>query len=193
MIRIKKMKLYVLFVIFIFFLSFQSKPDPESIETALYDGKSLIIGIIGKSPEVREEHIKFDEIAFSDLENKSFETKYNAIFITKDNLSEAAEDKYVSIYKESKIPFFFIQTEKSYIPFINEDLSYEEVENLDDLSYAIGIIYDTEKLHVWGIGLMNNLETEASVKEAYTQIFKAINKNMENPSRNKNKIYEYNK
>lgn len=144
---------------------------PVSVETPQYSGRSLTIGIIGEVPDVREEQVKFVNIQFSDLEEKPFQEQYDAIFITKDNLSEAAEDKYASIYKESTIPFFFIQSDKSYFPFLYEEGSYDEVTTPSEY-YITGILYTINQ--TWQFGTYNNIENATNIKDAYSRIFETI-------------------
>jgi hypothetical protein len=150
--------------------------SPQSVKSDIYISEALKIGIIGETPKVSEKQIKFVEIQFTDLDNSTFDSQYDAIFITKDNLTEAAGDKYASIYKESKIPFFFIQTEKGHIPFTEEELSYEEAPEVQDQSHATGIIVENNKLKYWTYGLYNDIENEDNVKDVYTRIFETINK-----------------
>lgn len=167
---------FLLFITLSIFTSC-SKPQPQSVKTNPYSGRALSIGIIGEVPEVREEQVRFAKIQFSDLEKKTFNSQHNAIFITKDNLSEASQGKYASIYMESKVPFFFIQTEKSYIPFIQEDLSYEEAPKVHDQAYVTGIIFDNDNLKFWSYGLYNDIENEVNVKDVYSRMFDTISKN----------------
>lgn len=149
----------------------------QSIKTNLYGGRALSIAIIGETPVVREKQVKFVKIQFSDLEKEAFDSRYDAIFITKDNLSEAAQGKYASIYKKSKIPFFFIQTKKSYIPFIQEDLSYEKAPDMPNQTYATGILCNGDNLKSWGYGLYNDIENQENVKDIYSRIFETISQN----------------
>lgn len=151
--------------------------EVQSVKTNPYDGESLTIGIVGEIPEVYEEQVTFEKIQFCDLEKGTFDSQYDAVFITKDNLSEAAQNKYKSIYKKSKIPFFFIQTKKSYVPFTEEDLSYEEVPEIDAQTYAAGIIYNDNNLKFWGYGLYNDIENKENIKDVYSRIFETISKN----------------
>ena len=78
--------------------------------------------------------------------------------------------------KKSKIPFFFIQTIKSYVPFTEEDLSYEEVPDFEDLTYATGILYNDNNLKFWGYGLDSGIENQANIKDVYSRIFETISK-----------------
>lgn len=145
---------------------------PVSVDTKQYSGRALTIGIIGEAPNIREEQVKFVNIQFSDLEDETFQEEYDAIFITKDNLSEADSDKYTSIYKESTISFVFIQSDKSYVPFINEELTYEEVPNMSEDYYATGILNTINQS--WGIGLYNNIENATNIEGVYSRIFEII-------------------
>jgi hypothetical protein len=165
---------FIVIIILIILTACSKKMVQQSVVTDLYDGKDLIIGIIGDTPRVREDNVEFVEIEFFDLEQESFMTQYDAILITKENLSEAAEASYASIYMKSKIPFFFIQNKKSYIPFVKEDLSYEDVPIQDNNSYATGFIYDNNVLTYWGYCLYNDIENDTNVNDVFTRIFETI-------------------
>jgi|GEM_PF-1250272 len=112
----------------------------------------------------------------------TFDSNYDAIFITKINLSEASQGKYASIYKKSKIPFFFIQTEKSYVPFTEKDLTYDNAPNFNDQSYATGILYNANEngneLTSWGYGLYNDIENQANIEDVYSRIFDTISQHI---------------
>jgi hypothetical protein len=113
----------------------------ETVETPLYNGKNIVIGVIGNSPKIREENVKFKNIDFNTLEgDKNLSTEFNAIFIMKEHLPEAASSKYAAVYKNSDIPFFFIGSKKSYIPFVNEQISYEDSPEFEGQTYATGYV-----------------------------------------------------
>ncbi|MBZ9637469.1 transcription elongation factor GreAB [Clostridium sp. FP1] len=149
----------------------------QSVKTNMYNDKALRIGIIGETPKLMEEKVTFDKIQFSDLEKNTFDSQYDAIFITKNNLSEASQEKYAAIYKKSKIPFFFIQTEKSFVPFTEKDLTYDNAPKFTDHSYATGIMYNGDKLNFWGYGLYNDIENQANIKDVYFRMFETISQN----------------
>jgi len=174
--KIKRSLLCLATVLFIVLLV-SCNTKAESVETNPYDGKPLHIAVIGKIPEVREKQVKFSKIHFSDLEKSVFDSRYDAIFITRENLSEAAQAKYASIYRRSHIPLFFIQTTKGHLPFINESLSYKDAPEMNDGFYARGIIYHEDYLQGWGYGLYNDIENETNVKDVYSKIFETISKN----------------
>jgi hypothetical protein len=156
---------------------FTACSKPQSIKTNTHNDKALRIGIIGETPKVVEEKVTFGKIKFSDLEKDTVDSQYDAIFITKYNLSEASQGKYADIYKKSKIPFFFIQTEKSYVPFTEKDLTYDNAPKFTDQSYATGIMYNGNKLNFWGYGLYNDIENQANIKDVYSRIFETISQN----------------
>lgn len=154
-------------------VNFSPKPSSPA-KAELYNGRSLNIGIIGSIPKIREKQIKFTSMQFSDLEKQTADTNYDAIFITKDNLSQAGQGKYLSNYKSTKIPFFFIESEKSYFPFIEKDLTYENAPDINSQVYATGIMFNADNLKFWEYNLYNDIKNQTNIAEAYSRIFKAI-------------------
>lgn len=168
------MKKLIPYFILIFILTACSK----SVDSEEYRGMTLSIGVIGHAPEVREkELIDFDEILFSDMENKKITSQYDAIIITEENLSEASKPIYKAIYKESNIPFFFIKSKKSHLPFTIDDISYDDALDFNNGEYATGILYANKKLKWWAYGLYNNVENRDNIEDVYTRIFQTISDN----------------
>ncbi|NFG24342.1 transcription elongation factor GreAB [Clostridium botulinum] len=150
----------------------------NNIKFEKYIGENLNVGVIGEIPEVREDNVAFNKITFKDLEEKNTLSKYDTIFITKDNLIDASEGKYSSIYKEGIVPFFFIESTKGDIPFIYEDLSYEEVpQQSNPPSYAVGIYKKDNKLSSIEYGLYNDIENKKNIEDVYSRIFTTISEN----------------
>lgn len=147
---------------------------PQSIIPNNQNDPELKIGVIGKSPEVKENRVQFEEIDLKDLARIEIDTKYDGIIIMKDFLSEAAKSQYAEVYKTSGVPFFFIQSEKTYIPFIDEKVEYDEFPNTDTQEYATGYYQDGEDAQFWGYGLYNDKQTDENIKDVYTRIFKTI-------------------
>lgn len=141
----------------------------------LYEGKSLEIAVIGEPPKVKEEKVRFEEITFDEILNKEIGS-YDAVFITEENLIEAAESQYADVYLNSTIPFFFIST-KSHIPFSLKDTKYDHTWNwAAGSNYAVGILTSQEngKLKSWGYGLYNDEKNDENIKDVYSRIFKTI-------------------
>ncbi|GFZ34585.1 hypothetical protein CSC2_51110 [Clostridium zeae] len=172
--NIKKRPVYLLLCVILIALIVYNVRRPQSIKIKPYTGRNLSIGIIGEIPKVREKQVKFTKIQFSDLEKDKFDLCYDAIFITKENLSDAAKAKYAPIYKKSNIPFFFIRTEKSFTPFTLEELSYEEATDSKDQTYVTGILFDGGNVQSWRYGLYNDIENEENIKAVFTNVFQTI-------------------
>ncbi|ENQ3107875.1 hypothetical protein SAMN04488168_11135 [Bacillus sp. 491mf] len=161
--------------IFFFILMILAGCNSNTVNSSLYKGKSLNIGIIGNAPQVREENVKFTTITLNELEEgKTLASKFDAVFIMKEHLSEAADSKYAKVYKETGIPFFFIETKKSYIPFVYEKVSYEDFPKVESGEYATGYFQEGENIQSWGFGLYNDNVNEANIKDVYTRIFSTI-------------------
>lgn len=89
-------------------------------------------------------------------------------------MSEASNAEYVPVYKKSEIPFYFIGNEKSYVNFIEEDLSYENEPDKQNGMYITGLLYIKNKY--WGYGLYNDTKSEINIKGAYSRVFEDISK-----------------
>lgn len=161
-------------IFIIMFLSLLTGCTSNTDKTEEYKGEELRIGVIGDAPEVRENQIKFEEIDFGILRSNEFNSMYDAIFITKDNFREASNAEYVPIYKNSKIPFCFLDNKKAYVNFINEDLQYEDEPNWKEGTYIDGMLYIKDRY--WGYGLYNDIRSEANIKGVYSRVFKDISK-----------------
>ena len=134
-----------------------------------YTGRVLNIGIIGNSPTIIEKKtVNFVPITFEDLANDNFKN-YDAVFIMKDQLAEASNDKYSKIYTELQKPIIFIGTD-TLTPFISAAMDYRPKNFEEGLSYSAGLIEGTE----YGFGLYNDKENEATIKLFYSDLFRLI-------------------
>jgi hypothetical protein len=145
-----------------------------TIDTPRYEGKSLVIGVIGDSPNIREKNVDFKKITFSQLEDQNLSPDFDAIIIMKEHLTEAANQKYAKVYKNAGIPFFFMESKKSYLPFINEEMSYDDVPDLTSDNYATGYFQSGKEYQYWGYGLYNDKTNELNIEDVYTRIFTTI-------------------
>ncbi|MFO1444590.1 hypothetical protein KDN24_15565 [Bacillus sp. Bva_UNVM-123] len=162
----------VILLISVLFVVFGCSKSDESVETEIYNGKSLLIGIIGEVPKIREDNIKFTNIDFNDLQNVDNFSNIDAVFITKENLKEAEKPKYASIYNSSHIPFLFIETPKSYVPYVHDNIDFEDYP--DDESGMYAYLYDSDSERHWGYGLYNDKVNEQNIQDVYSRVFKTI-------------------
>lgn len=154
------------------FLIAACSPKPEF---ELYEGKELSIAVLGTKPEVEEEQVDFQEITFDEFTTEEL-NKFDAVFIMKENLEEAAESQYAPIYSDTHIPFFFIENNKDAYPFIDADLAYEDAREIPDHNYyATSFLktpYDEERTVRYG--LYNDEVSEENIREAFSRMFKTV-------------------
>jgi hypothetical protein len=165
----KKISIILLFICFIL-----AGCNSDTVNSPRYEGKNIVIGVIGDAPNIREENIDFKKITFDQLEDQNLSPDFDAIFIIKEYLTEASNQKYAKVYKNVGIPFFFIESKKSYLPFIYEEMSYENVPDLSTDTYATGYFQSGEENQSWGYGLYNDKVNEPNIKDVYTRIFTTI-------------------
>ncbi|WP_313467814.1 hypothetical protein [Carnobacterium sp.] len=156
--------------------SISNAVQEESIENYIpYNGADLKIGIVEIVPEVNEKNITFTTLTLGDLEkNEVVLNELDAIFIMKEHLVEASASKYTAIYHNLKIPVFFIDTTKSFIPFTEEELNYKEVEDFENQTYIAGIYPEGTEFRTWQYGLYNNVKNKETIKMTYTNVFLTI-------------------
>lgn len=119
--------------------------------------------------------MRFTSISFDELEDYTkLSSNYDAVIIMKEHLEEAAEGKYAKVYRNADIPFFFIESTKSHIPFVVEELSYEDVSDINNGMYATGYLPSDKGDRTWGYGLYNDKVNESNIKNAYSWIFTTI-------------------
>jgi hypothetical protein len=168
----KRIILLLLFVLSI--VTACSYDKNEIKDSPLYEGKTLTIGVVGEAPKVREENINFKNIELEDLKQENLNQEYNAVFIMKEHLSEAAKAPFAKIYKDSGIPYFFIESKKPYGVFTNEKSEYEGSPDSPGKEYAWGYFQSGEEGEYWGLGLYNDTVNEANIWDVYSRIFKII-------------------
>ncbi|RAR41115.1 hypothetical protein DP091_25290 [Paenibacillus sp. MDMC362] len=167
----KRRMIVVLLLVLVILINGNAQRD--SMDTPLYEGRSLVIGVIGETPQVREKgHVGFKEVTFQQLEDLDLSAELDAIFITKEHFMEASESKYTEVYNKAEVPFFYIESKKSHVPFTVEELSYDEVPDLSSDMYATGY-YGKDGEH-WGYGLYNGVMNETHVQAVYSHIFATI-------------------
>jgi len=169
----KKLKTIILTLVVLTWFS-SCTINSDAVDSAPYSGEALVIGVVGEIPEIRENQIDFKEIDLDTLKNNQYNFTYDGILIMKNHFEEASRNEYASIYKRSSVPIFFIESKKSYVPFITKDLSYEKVSISDELNYATGIFVLGEEMKYWGYGLYNDVQNEPNIKDVYSRIFRDI-------------------
>ncbi len=147
----------------------------QQMPIELYSGKPLHIAVIGELPEVELEQVKFNTISFQELENiNTISSAYDAVWIMNSQFDIADQERYVEVYTALSIPIFFIGTKKSYLPFVFEDMTYNDAPDIPG-DYVAGYLQiDQEQFQFWGFELNDNEVTERNVLDAYMRIFTVI-------------------
>ena len=144
-----------------------------------YDGKSLNIAVLGTAPEIKEDQIDFHEISFNDFDAVELR-QYDAVFIMKEKLSEAAESRYAPVYSEAQVPFFFMESNTDEYPFIDPELDYEDAREIPYHDYYATSFLETPdgEQRTSRYALYNDEVTEQHVKVLYSHIFTIIEAGM---------------
>ncbi len=146
-----------------------SKPGFEA-----YQGKPLKIAVIGEPPAIKEEDlVTFTKLGMDELKSGNV-SKYDAVIVKHKYLKQAAKSEYAEVYKQAKLPFFFIQSEKTFLAFTISDLSYKDARSLSNQEYAVGFVSKEDGYSYWKYGLYNDKESDQNIKDVYSRIFKTI-------------------
>lgn len=166
---------FIMFLVFAIALSacaFNKGSIYEEVEDyipPIYSGEDLEIGIVGEFPKIRENNVKFIKLSLKDVEAENFRG-VDAVFVNKNHLPEAAEARYAKVYLSSPIPFIFIDSEKVYLAFIDEELSYEDAHTSQSGDYLIGYFNDK----YFGLSLRDHKKTENTIQSCYSRVFSII-------------------
>jgi hypothetical protein len=162
------MRRFIIFItlLFIFTSCSQETNQETNFDSLVYSGSKLKIGIVGDKPKIREKNISFIQLSMEDILQKKFKN-LDSVFITKSYLREAAKPQYAEIYLQSPIPFVFIESEKVYLAFIDDRLSYENAHTIKSGDYLVGFYKDT----YFGLGLYNNIKNEKTIQDCYSRLF----------------------
>ncbi|WP_203363755.1 hypothetical protein [Bacillus sp. REN10] len=154
--------------------------NKNEIQSEIYKGQDLAIGVVGEIPEVREKNIDFEALSLKEISanTKEVSDKFDSVFIMPEQFAEADDDQYVATYKALKIPTFFFESKKAHLPFVHEDVTYETAPNMEETAYAVGYLYSGEeeeyKDDVWRYFLYNGVKNKVNIQDVYTNIFKTI-------------------
>ena len=158
------MRRFIILITLLFICT--SCSQEANFDSPVYSGSKLKIGIVGDKPKIREKNISFIQLSMEDILQKKFKN-LDSVFITKSYLKEAAKPQYAKIYLQSPIPFSFIESEKVYLAFIDDQLSYEDAHTIKSGDYLVGFYKDT----YFGLGLHNNIKNEKTIQDCYSRLF----------------------
>ncbi|WP_430786672.1 hypothetical protein VBD025_14420 [Virgibacillus flavescens] len=171
-------KMIVLLILIVLLGACQPK---DELKEKIYDGEALRVAVIGDVPKVREDQVNFEKVSWKEMAELTV-SEYDAVIVMEDHLPEAAAKKNKEIYKKINIPFFFVGSKASHVPFTSEDnsLSYKEhAERInDDENFISGILYKSKKegFNGWKFSypIENNKFQKDKVKGIYSAVFKVV-------------------
>ncbi|MFC9539164.1 amino acid oxidase [Lysinibacillus sp. NPDC056959] len=160
----------ILFIVSLFLLVACSNNEVK------YDGAPLKIAVVGDIPELYNEKIHFKPISLDEFseDTLTISTNFDAVMITPVMFEEASEDRFVKVYKNSKMPIIFFDSRKRNLPFTNEGLTYETAhwESLNNGSHTTIYISDIDanREDAWYFYLKDEKELDILYKEIFQKI-----------------------
>jgi|GEM_PF-1966666 len=141
-------------------------------DSETYKGPSLTVGVVGQTPDIREEQVSFKKINMSDLNNEDLIKTYDAVFISHPYLITASEKEYVELYKNIDKPVFFIDVDTSLTPFTIDSYTFSDGLYVDN--YIVGLYYDEHQMKDWKFKLKFNIENRQNIEDIYSRVFESI-------------------
>ncbi|WP_454190171.1 hypothetical protein [Paenibacillus sp. Marseille-Q7038] len=171
--------MFILFALLAYVIVSYSLTTTNSSKNKPYDGKELRIGMVGEAPVVREKQVSFHNINLQQMKEQSIHL--DAIFISKEFLVQAAAPEFAKVYKELEIPVFFLQSQRSYIPFFYEGISYEDAPDTSaDLSFATALVpKQGNEMGYWQFEVYNDRRNKRNIQSVYSKMFGAIDQGSE--------------
>lgn len=160
----------ILFIVSLFLLVACSNNEVK------YDGAPLKIAVVGDIPKLQNEKIHFKSISLDEFneDTLTIATNFDAVMITPVMFEEASEDRFVKVYKNSKMPIIFFDSRKRNLPFTNEGLTYETAhwESLNNGSHTTIYISDIDanREDAWYYYLKDEKELDILYKEVFQKI-----------------------
>ncbi|MFJ7734681.1 amino acid oxidase [Lysinibacillus sp. NPDC097231] len=141
-----------------------------------YGGAPLKIAVIGDIPELINEKIHFEPISLDEFSEDTLHisTNFDAVMITPVMFEEASDDRFIKVYKNSKMPIIFFDSTKRHFPFTRDGLTYETPhwEELNNGSHTTIYLSDNDanREEAWYFYLKDEKELDILYKEIFQKI-----------------------
>ncbi len=141
-----------------------------------YGGAPLKIAVIGDTPELINEKIHFEPISLDEFSEDTLHisTNFDAVMITPVMFEEASDDRFIKVYKNSKMPIIFFDSTKRHFPFTRDRLTYETArwEELNNGSHTTIYLSDNDenREEAWYFYLKDEKEIDILYKEIFQKI-----------------------
>ncbi|MBC6974055.1 hypothetical protein H9I32_17295 [Bacillus sp. Xin] len=139
-----------------------------------YNGRALVIGVVGENPKDTFRNIKFENIKLNEMKKKSGEV--DGFLIMKEYFQEASKEQYKDLFLSLKKPVFFIGLQdKSYSIFLKKNMEYNNAPKDANAMYTQGFAnIGSGEGQQWGIGLTNGGNADESIHNMYIVVFQTI-------------------
>ncbi|MGH0598833.1 hypothetical protein [Bacillus mycoides] len=168
-----KRSFYFLVFILLCLVSTGCAKDKEG-EKLEYNGRALVIGVVGEKPKDTFRNIKFENVKLEELKKES--GAVDGFLIMKEHFQKASKEQYKDLFLSLKKPVFFIGLQdKSYSTFITKNIEYNSARKDVNAMYAQGFAnIGSGEGQQWGVGLSNGGNTEESIHNMYIVVFQTI-------------------
>ncbi|KXY37501.1 hypothetical protein AT269_04730 [Bacillus cereus] len=168
-----KRSLYFLVFILLCLVSTGCAKDKEG-EKLEYNGRALVIGVVGEKPKDTFRNIKFENVKLEEMQEKS--AKVDGFLVMKEYFQEASKEQYTDLFLSLKKPVFFIGLkDRPYLIFTEKDLDYDNVPRDRAMMYTQGFVnMGSPEGQYWGMGLYNDTVSDQSIHNMYIVVFQTI-------------------
>ncbi|MGG0720644.1 hypothetical protein [Bacillus mycoides] len=168
-----KRSLYFLFFILLCLVGTGCAKDNEG-DTLGYNGRALVIGVVGEKPKDTFRNIKFENVKLEEMQEKS--EKVDGFLVMKEYFQEASKEQYTDLFLSLKKPVFFIGLQdRPYLIFTEKDLDFDNAPRDRAMMYTQGFVnMGRPEGQYWGIGLYNDTVSNQNIHNMYIVVFQTI-------------------
>ncbi|EOO73489.1 hypothetical protein COL41_28285 [Bacillus mycoides] len=168
-----KRSFYFLVFILLCLVSTGCAKDKEG-EKLEYNGRALVIGVVGEKPKDTFRNIKFENVKLEEMQEKS--AKVDGFLVMKEYFQEASKEQYTDLFLSLKKPVFFIGLkDRPYLIFTEKDLDYDNAPRDRAMMYTQGFVnMGSPEGQYWGMGLYNDTVSDQSIHNMYIIVFQTI-------------------
>ncbi|KMN42777.1 hypothetical protein ACT1UG_08625 [Bacillus paramycoides] len=139
-----------------------------------YNGRALVIGVVGEKPKDTFRNIKFESVKLEEMQEKS--AKVDGFLVMKGYFQEASREQYTDLFLSLKKPVFFIGLQdRPYLIFTKKALDYDNAPKDEAMMYTQGFVnMGSSEGQYWGMGLYNDTVSDQNIHNMYILVFQTI-------------------
>ncbi|AAU15559.1 hypothetical protein I6G76_27230 [Bacillus cereus] len=164
---------YFLVFILICLASAGCAKDKEG-EKLEYNGRALVIGVVGEKPKDTFRNVKFENVKLEEMKGNA--AKVDGFLVMKEYFQEASKEQYTDLFLSLKKPVFFIGLQdRPYLIFTEKDLDYDNAPRDGAMMYTQGFVnMGNPEGQYWGMGLYNDTVSNQNIHNMYIIVFQTI-------------------